>query len=324
MKLARRQFLHQAAAAAVLPAISSCVARAQTYPARPVRIVVGFPAGGGGDILARLMGQWLSEQLGQPFIVENRPGAGGNIAVESVVRAPADGYTLLLVGAWNTINTSLYEKLNFDFVRDIAPVACLIRTAFVMVVNPSFPAKTVPDFIAYAKDNPGKINMVSAAMGTRVSAELFKMMTGIDMTPVPYRGGAPAITDLLGGQVQVYFSVLPESIEQIKSGKLRALAVSTATRADALPDIPTMGDFVPGYEASGWQGIGAPKHTPADLIEKLNKELNAALADFKMKARIADMGSTALMGSPADFERFIVADTAKWAKVVKFAGIKGE
>jgi tripartite-type tricarboxylate transporter receptor subunit TctC len=323
MKLSRRKFLHLAMGAIALPAALR-IARAQTYPSRSARIVVGSPAGGGSDIIARLMGQRLSERLGQPFIVENRPGAGGNIAAEAVVRAPSDGYTLLMVGAFNAINTSLYEKLNFDFVRDIAPVSGLTRGPFVMLVNPSFPAKTVPEVIAYANANPGKVNMASAAVGTRVAAELFKMMTSIDLTPVPYRGGAPAITDLLGGQVQVYFSPLPEPIEQIRSGKLRALAVTTATRVDALPDIPTMDDFVPGYEVSGWQGIGAPKNTAAEIIDKLNKELNAALADYKMKARIADMGVMAFAGSPADFGKFIVADAAKWAKVVKFAGLKAD
>jgi tripartite-type tricarboxylate transporter receptor subunit TctC len=323
MKFHRRKFLHLAAGAAALPAVSR-IARAQAYPSRPVRIIVGSPAGGGADIIARLLGQWLSERLGQTFIIENRPGAGSNIAAEAVVRAPSDGHTLLLVGVFNAINTSLYEKLNFDFLRDIAPVASIVNTAFVMVVNPSFSAKTVHEFISYAKANPGKVNLATAVSGTRVAAELFKMMTTVDITPVPYRGGAPAITDLLGGQVQVYFSPTPEPIEQIKSGKLRALAVSTETRIDALLGIPVMGDFVPGYEAGGWLGIGAPKNTPAEIIDKLNKEINAALADPKMKARIADMGAMVFAGSPANFGKFIAEETEKWAKVVKFAGLKPE
>ena len=321
----RRQFLHLAAGAAALPAVSR-IARAQTYPTRPVRIIVGFPPGGAADIAARLMGQWLSERLGQPFVIENRPGAGSNIATEAVVRAPADGYTLLLVSTSNAINATLYDKLNFNFIRDIAPVAGIIRVPHVMEVNPSVPAKTVPEFIAYAKANPGKINMASAGIGAapHVSGELFKMMTGVDMVHVPYRGAAPALTDLLGGQVQVMFDTMPSSIEYIRAGKLRALAVTTATRSEALPDIPTVGDFVPGYEASAWYGVGAPKNTPAEIVDKLNKEINAGLADPKMKARLADLGGTVLAGSPADFGKLIADETEKWAKVVKFAGIKPE
>jgi tripartite-type tricarboxylate transporter receptor subunit TctC len=323
MKLLRRQFLHLAAGAAALPAFSR-IAGAQTYPARPVHVIVGYPPGSGPDIEGRLIGQWLSERLGQPFIVENRPGASSNIAAEMVVRAPADGYTLLLVASANASNATLYENLSFNFIRDIAPVASIMRAPFVMQVNPSFPAKSVPEFIAYAKANPGKINMASSGNGTlpHVSGELFKMMTGIDMVHVPYRGGAPALLDLLSGQVQVGFSVITESIEYIKAGKLRALAVTTAARSDVLPDVPTISEFVPGYEASAWVGIGAPRNTPTEIIEKLNADINAGLADPKLKARFADLGATVFIGSPADFGRYIVGETEKWAKVVKFAGIK--
>jgi tripartite-type tricarboxylate transporter receptor subunit TctC len=324
MKLPRRrQFLHLAAAAAALPAVSRN-AWAQTYPTRPVRIVVGLAPGGNQDTLARLEGQWLSERLGRPFVIENRPGAGTNIATEAVVRAPPDGYTLLQVGAANAINATLYEKLNFNFIRDIALVASLIRESSVMVVNTSVPAKTVPEFIAYAKANPGKLSMASAGNGTgpHMAGELFKMMTGVDMVHVPYRGGAPALTDLLGGQVQVYFGPISSSIEYIRAGKVRALAVTTATRSEALPDIPTVGDSVLGYEASSVYGLGAPKNTPADIVEKLNKEINVALADPKMKARLADLGGTVLPGSPAEFGKLIADETEKWAKVVKFSGAK--
>jgi tripartite-type tricarboxylate transporter receptor subunit TctC len=322
MKLPRRQFLHLPAGAAALATVSR-IARAQTYPTKPVRILAGFAPGGGVDIIARLMGQWLSERLGQPFIIENRPGAGSNIATEAVVRAPADGYTLLLVTAANAINATLYEKLSFDLSRDIAPVAGIIVVPNVMVVHPSVPAKTVPEFIAYAKANPGKINMASGPIGgsSHVSGELFKMMTGTDMLLVSYRGTAPALTDLLGGQVQVLFNSPPASIEYIKAGRLRALAVTTATRAEALPDIPTVGEFVPGYEASQWYGVGVPKDTPTEIVDKLNKEINAGLADAKMKARLADLGGTVLPGSPADFGKLIAEETEKWAKVIKFAGI---
>jgi tripartite-type tricarboxylate transporter receptor subunit TctC len=321
----RRKFLHLAAGAAALPAVTRTT-WAQAYPARPVRIIVGFPAGGGVDIVARLIGQWLSERLGQPFVIENRPGAGSNIATEVVVRAPADGYTLLLVHASNAINTTLYDKLNFNFIRDIAPVAGIIVVPNVMVLNPSVPAKTVPEFIAYAKANPGKINIASGGIGgpSHVSAELFKMMTGTDMLLVSYRGMAPAVTDLLAGQVHLMFNSLPASIEYIKAGKLRALAVTTATRSETLPGIPTMREFVPGYESPTWYGVGVPKNTPAEIVDKLNKEVNAALADPKMKARLADLGGVALPGSSAEFDKFIAEETEKWAKVVKFSGAKAD
>src|SRR5262245_27011383 len=325
MKLPRRNFLHLAASAAALPAVSR-IASAQAYPSRPVRIVVGFPPGGGADITARLMGQYLSERLSQPFIIDNRPGAGSNIAAEAVVRAPADGYTLLLIFSANAINASLYDKLNFDFIRDIAPVASIARLPHVLEVNPGVPAKTVPEFIAYAKANPGKLNMASGGIGTpaHVSGELFKMMTGVNMVHVPYRGAAPALTDLIAGQVQVEFDNLASSIEHIKAGKLRALAVTTTTRSEALPDIPTVADFVPGYEASAFFGIGAPKGTPADVVDKLNKEINAALASAMMKARIAGLGGMLLGGSPAEFGQLIASDTEKWAKVIRAANIKPE
>src|SRR5262245_40701055 len=295
MKLPRRQFLHLAAGAATLPAAAH-IACAQAYPTQPVHIVVGYAPGGANDILARLMGQWLSERLGQPFIIENRPGAASNIATEAVVRAAPDGYTLLLVGPSNAVNATLYDKLNYNFIRDIAPVASISRESNVMVVNPSVPAKTVPEFLAYAKSNPGKLNMASAGVGSRahMAGELFKMMTGIDMAHVPYRGGGPAVTDLLGRQVQVMFASMPSSIEYIKAGKLRALAVTTATRSGALPDIPTVGDFVSSYEASTVFGFGAPKNTPAGIVEQLNKEINAGLADPALKARLADLGGTVL------------------------------
>jgi tripartite-type tricarboxylate transporter receptor subunit TctC len=314
-----------AAGAAALPAVSR-VAWAQGYPTRPVRLVVGYAAAGANDIVGRIMGQWLSERLGRPFVIENRPGAASNIATEVVVRAPADGYTLLVGGTTNAINATLYDKLNFDFIRDIAPVASICSGPFVIVVNPSLPAKTVPEFIAYAKANPGKINMASAGTGntTHLSGELFKMMTGVDMVHVPYRGGAPALTDLIGGQVQVFFAPIAASIEPIRAGKLRALAVTTSTRSEALPDIPTVGEFVPGFESSGWIGFGAPKGTPIEIVDKLNKEINAALADPKMKARLADLGCTPLTLSPADFGKLIVADTEKWAKVIRAANIKAE
>jgi tripartite-type tricarboxylate transporter receptor subunit TctC len=325
MKLPRRQFLCLAAGAAVLPAASR-IAIAQTYPSRPVRIVVGFPAGGATDISARLMGQWLSERFGQQFIIENRAGAGGNIGTEAVVKAPPDGYTLLQVATPNGLNAALYANLNFNFARDIAPVSGVMRTSYVIVLHPSVPATTVPEFIAYAKTNPGKINMASAGSGTpqHIFGELFKMMAGVDLIHVPYRGGAPATTDLLGGQVQVIFSPLPESIEHIKAGKLRPLAVTTANRLDVLPNIPTVGDFLPGYEASGWLGVGAPRNTPTEIIDRLNKEIAAGLADPKIVARIAELGGTVLAGSPAAFGRLVSGDIEKWAKVIKFAGIKPE
>src|SRR5262249_42560079 len=325
MKLPRRKFLHLAAGAAALSAVSH-IAWAQAYPTRPVRLIVGFTPGSAPDIVARLMGQWLSERLGQQFLVENRPGAGSNIGTEAVVRAPADGYTLLLVSAPNAINTTLYDKLSFNFLRDIAPVAGISRERIVMVVHPSFPAKTVPEFIAYAKANPGKVTMASPGNGSspHASGELFKMMAGIDMIHVPYRGGGQVITDLIAGQVQVSFIGLPVAIEHIRSGKLRALAVTAATRSDVLPDIPTVNDFVPGYEASAFWGVGAPRNTPVEIIDKLNKEINAALADPNMKARIADLGGTVLTGSPTDFGKLIAEETEKWGKVVKFADIKAE
>jgi len=325
MKLPRRKFLHLAAGAAALPALSR-IAGAQAYPSRPVRLIVPAPAGGGYDLTARLISQVLSERLGAPFIVDNRPGAGTNIGTETVVHAPPDGYTLLLVAAANAINATLYEKLNFNFIRDIAPVASIVGVPNVMVVHPSVSARTVPEFIAHAKANAGKLNMASAGNGTtpHLAGELFKMLTGVDMVHVPYRGGGPALTDLLGGQVQVYFGPMPPSIEHIRSGKLRALGVTSAGRSQALPDIPSVSDFVPGYEASQWHGIGVPKNTPSEIIDKLNKEINAGLGDLKMKARLADLGGTPLVGSPADFSRLIAEDTEKWAKVIKFAGIKLE
>jgi tripartite-type tricarboxylate transporter receptor subunit TctC len=291
-----------------------------------VRIIVGAAAGGSTDILARLMGQWLSERLGQPFIIENRPGAGNSIGTEAVVRAPADGYTLLLCGVFDATNATFYDKLNYNFIRDIAPVASVVRDAYVMVVHPSVRAKTLPEFIAYAKANPGRINMASAGTGasSHIAGELFKMMAGVDMVHVPYRGGGPALTDLIAGQVQVMFVSTIASIGYIKAGRLRTLAVTTATRWDGLPDIPTVGEFVPGYEASYWAGIGAPKATPAEIVEKLNKEINAGLADPKIKARLAELGSTALAGSPADFGGLIADETQKWAKVIKSANIKPE
>jgi tripartite-type tricarboxylate transporter receptor subunit TctC len=319
----RRQFLHLAAGAAALPAFSR-VAWAQEYPTKPVRIIVGFAPGGGADIAARLIGQWLSERLGQSFVIENRPGAGSNIATEAVVRAPSDGYTLLLVSAPAAINATLYEKLSFNFIRDIAPVASISHVPHVMVVHPSFPAKTVPEFIAYAKANAGKINMASAGNGStpHVAGELFKMMAGVNLIHVPYRSAGPALTDLLGGQVQVMFDNMASSIEHIRAGKLRPLAVTTTMRSETLPDVPTVSEFVPGYEVSNWFGVGAPKATPAEILDRLNKEINASLADPKLRARLADLGGTPLVGSPADFGKLIAAETEKWAKVIRAANIK--
>jgi len=316
--------LHLAAGAAALPAVSR-VARAQAYPTRPVRWIVPFPAGGTGDIAARVISQWLSERLGQQFTIENRP-AGANISAETVANASPDGYTLLLVSAANAVNATLYDKLNFNFIRDIAPVAGILRAPNVMDLHPSVPAATVPEFLGYAKANPGKIKMASGGIGapSHVIGELFKMMTGVDILHVPYRGSAPAVADLIGGKVQVLFDNVPSSIEHIRAGKLRALAVTTSYRAAALPDIPTMGEFVPGYEASTWFGIGAPKNTPAEIVDKLNKEINAGLADPKLKGRLADLGATVLAGSPAEFGKLIADETEKWAKVVRFAGIKAE
>jgi tripartite-type tricarboxylate transporter receptor subunit TctC len=319
----RRKFLGLAAGAAALPAVSR-IARAQAYPTRPVRLVVPFAPAGATDITARLMGQWLSERLGQQFVIENRPGGGSNIGTEAVAHAPPDGYTLLVFNAAPLINASLYDKLNYNFVRDIAPVASVNRMPLVLSVNPSVPARSVPEFIAYAKANPGKIDMASAGNGTppHVAGELFKMMAGVNLVHVPYRGGGPALIDLLGGQVQVMFTLMLSSIEYIRAGKLRALAVTTATRSDALPDLPTMGSFLPGYDASDWYGIGVPRNTPADICNTLNKEINAGLADPKIKARLAELGATAFAGSPADFGNFIADEAEKWAKVVKFSGAR--
>jgi tripartite-type tricarboxylate transporter receptor subunit TctC len=321
----RRRILSLAAGAAALPAMSR-MTWAQSYPTRPVRIVVGFPPGGGADTVTRLLGQWLSERLGQSFLVENKPGADTNIATEAVVRAPPDGYTLLLCGTPNAVNATFYDKLNYNFVRDIAPVASVMRVPLVMAVHPSFPAKTVPEFIAYAKANPGKINMASAGIGdaTHLASELFKMMAGVDMVHVPYRGGAPALIDLIGGQIQVSFTSMASSVEYIREGKLRALAVTSAMRSEALPDIPTVGEVMPGYESSVWFGVGAPRNTPADVIDRLNKEINAALVDPRMKARLAELGGTVLPGSPADIGRFIAEETEKWGKVIRAANIKPE
>jgi len=326
MTTSRRRFLYRVAGAAALPAVSR-ISWAQAYPTRPVRIIVGFPPGGGSDITARLMGQWLSERLGQPFIIENRVGASGNIATEAVVRAPADGYTLLLFAqSLAAFNATLYDNLNFNFIRDIAPVASINRTPHVIDVNPSIPVRTVPEFIAFAKVNPGKLNMGSAGFGSgqHVLGELFKMMTGVNLIHVPYRGGASMIADLLGGQVQVSFNNLSESLGYIRAGRLRPLAVTTAVRSELLPDLPTVGDFVPGYEASAWFGVGVPRNTPAAIIDKLNKEINAGVADPRIKARFADLGATVFMGSPADFGKLIADETEKWGRVIRVAGIKPE
>ena len=325
MKLPRRNFLHLAAGAAALPAVSR-IARAQTYPSRPIRVIVPFAAGGQSDILARLIGQWLSERLGQPFIIENRPGATGNIGTEAVIRAPADGYTLLLVVPANAISVALYDKLNFNFVRDTMPVAGISRGPLVMEVNPAIPINTVPEFIAYAKANPGKINFASPGNGATIHlcGELFKMMAGVQMVHVPYRGNAPALTDLLAGQVQVMFADTPSSIEHIRTGKLRAMAVTTATRSEVLPEIPTVSEFLPGFEANNWFGVAAPKGTPPKIIDKLNNEINAALAEPKIKARLADLGEAALAGSPADFGKLITEEAEKWGKVIRAAKIKPE
>ena len=325
MKLPRRNFLHLAAGAASLPAVSR-IARAQAYPTRPIRLIVGFSAGGGSETPARLIGQWLSQRLDQQFVIENRPGAGTNIATEAVVRAKPDGYTLLWVTPPNAINATLYDKLNFNFIRDIAPVASILRQPDVMVAHPSFPAKTIPEFIALAKAHPAEINMASPGIGTsqHLTGELLKMMAGIDVTHVPYRGGALAMTDLLGGQVQVAFVTLLGAIEYVRLGKLHALAVTSASRAEALPDVPTVGESVPGFEASSFFGVGAPKGTPAEIIDKLNKEVQAALIDPKLKVQLAGLGATALAGSPAEFGKFVADETEKWGKVVKFVGIKAD
>jgi tripartite-type tricarboxylate transporter receptor subunit TctC len=325
MKLPRRNFLRLAAGAAALPVVPR-FAWAQAYPTRPVRIMVGYPPGGATSTVARFVAQWLQERLAQPFIVENRPGAANNLATEAVVRAPGDGYTLLLADSANAINATLYDKLNFNFIRDIVPVASIMAVPLVFEVNPSVPARTVPEFISYAKAKPGKLNMASPGIGTsnHVAGELFKMMTGIDMVAVQYRGGAPALTDLMGGQVQVYFGQLPASIEYIRVNKLRALAVTTARRSEMLPDLPTLSEFLPGYEASAWFGIGAPRNTSPEIVEKLNKEINAALTDPNMKARLADLGGTMLPGSPAEFGKLITEETEKWSKVIRAANIKPE
>jgi tripartite-type tricarboxylate transporter receptor subunit TctC len=323
MKFPRRRFLHLAAGAALLPAVSR-TANAQNYPARPIRLIVGYTPGGSADLTSRLMGQWLSERLGQPFIIENRPGGGTNIATEAVVRAEPDGYTFLLVAPANAINATLYEKLNFNFLRDIEPVAGIIRFPNVVVVNPSLPVKSIPELIAYARANPGKLNMASSGNGSTIhmSGELFKMLTGIDMVHVPYRGGAPALTDLIAGQVHVMFDNIPTCAEHVKSGKLRGLAVTSTTRSDVLPDLPPVADFLPGYEASAWYGIGAPKGTPAGVIDRLNKETNSILADPAAKKRFADMGAFLLPGSAADFGKLLADETEKWGKVVKFSGAR--
>jgi tripartite-type tricarboxylate transporter receptor subunit TctC len=325
MELLRRKFLHMAAGAVALPTVWR-IASAQAYPARPVRLIVGFPPGGVADMLARLTGRWLSEKLGQAFVIENRPGAGGNIATEAVVRATPDGYTLLMVSIPHAINATLYDNLNFNFIRDVAPVASIMSAPGVMVVSPSVPANTVREFIAHVKTNPGKVNMASAGNGTtgHVFGELFKVMTGLNMVHVPYRGGGAAMTDLLGGQVQVYFGPVAESIEYLKTGRLRPLAVTTARRLEALPDIPAVAEFVPGYEASGWHGLGAPANTPRETVATLNREINAALIDPKLMARLADLGGTVLAGSTVDFGKLIAEETEKWAKVIRFAGIKAD
>jgi tripartite-type tricarboxylate transporter receptor subunit TctC len=319
----RRQFLHLAAGAATLPGLTR-IASAQTYPTRPVRIIVGFAAGGTTDIISRLIGQWLSERLGQQFVIENRPGASGNLAAEAVARAPADGYTLLALTATNSINATLFDKLSFNLNRDLAMVAGLSRSALVLELHPSVPAKTVPEFVAHAKANPAKVTMASFGSGStsHVAGELFKMMAGVDLLHVPYRGSGPMLTDLLGGQVHMTFDSLPSSIEYIRTGKLRALAVSTTTRSDSLPDIPTVADYFPGYDASAWNGVAIPRNTPAEIADKLNREITAGLADPKMKARIAELGATAIPSSPGEFGRFVSNEIEKWGKVVKFAGIK--
>jgi len=323
MKLARRTFVYLALGAAVLPLVPRN-ASGQIYPTRPVRLMCDFPAGGPNDTLARLIGQWLSERLGRPFVVENRPGAATNIATEAVVRAPPDGYTLLLVAQVNAINVTLYERLNFNFIRDIAAVAGIMRVPSILEVNPSVPVHTVPEFIAYAKANPGRLNMASAGNGTssHLSGELFKIMTGVDILHVPYRGAAAALTDLIAARVQVYFDLMPNSIAHVRSGKVRPLAITTTTRSGALPDLPSVGDFVPGYEVNTWFGVGAPRGTPADIVDKLNEEINAALADPQMKARLAELGGTVLAGTPADFEKLIADETEKWARVIRAANIK--
>ena len=323
MSFPRRQFLQLAAGAAVLPAVST-IAKAQAYPSRPVRLIIGYTPGGSADLTARLMGQWLSERLGQPFVIENRPGGGTNIATEAVVRAPSDGYTLLLAAPANAVNATLYDKLNFNFLRDVEPVAGIIRFPNVVVVNPQVPVKSIPELIAYAKANPGKLNMASSGNGSTIhmSGELFKMLTGINMVHVPYRGGAPALTDMISGQVQVMFDNIPTCAEHVKSGKLRGLAVTSTTRSEVLPDLPTVADFLPGYEASAWYGIVAPKNTRPEMVETLNKATNAVLADPAAKTRFAELGAILLPGSAADFGKLLADETEKWGKVVKFSGAR--
>jgi len=323
MTLPRRRFLQLAAGAAALPATTR-IAAAQSYPARPLRMIIGYPPGGSADMTARLTGQWLSERLGQPVVIESRPGAATNLATEAVVRAAGDGYTLLLVAPANAINATLYDKLNFNFLRDIVPVAGIIRFPNVVVVHPSLPIKTIPELIAYAKANPGKLNMASSGNGSTIhmSGELFKMLTGINMVHVPYRGGAPALTDLIAGQVHVMFDNVPTSAEHIKAGKLRGLAVTSTERSPVLPDLPTVADVLPGYEASAWYGLGVPKGTPDDVIDKVNKAMNAVLADPKAQARFAELGASLLPGSPAEFGKLLADETEKWGKVVKFSGAK--
>jgi tripartite-type tricarboxylate transporter receptor subunit TctC len=325
MRLPRRKFLHLAGGIATFPAVLR-MAKAENYPYKPVRFIIGYTPGGSADIAARLIGQWLSERLGQSFIVESRPGAGSNIGTEAVIRSPPDGYTILLVAPANAINATLYRKLNYNFIRDIAPVAGIIRFPNVMEVNPSVPAKTVPEFITYAKANPGKINFASSGNGSTIhmSGELFKMMTGVDIVHVPYRGSAQALTDMLGGQVQVMFDNVPTSLEHIRSGKLRPLAVTTSMRSSVLPDVPTVADFVPGYESSAWYGVAVPKGTPLEIIDMLNRAINAGLADPKLKARFAELSAAVLPGSPDDFGKLLVDETEKWAKVVKFSGASAD
>jgi tripartite-type tricarboxylate transporter receptor subunit TctC len=325
MEISRRAILHFAAGAAALPAVSR-IGSAQSYPAKPVRIVVGFTPGSAGDIHARLIGQWLLERLGQPFVVENRGGAGGTLATEAVVRAPPDGYTLLICASPDAITATLYEKLNYNFMRDIAPVASISSAPLILVVHPAFPAETMPEFIAYAKANPGKVSFASAGIGSVVhmAGELFKVMAGVNLVHVPYRGLAPAVTDLIGGQVQAIFSTMPPSIANVRAGKIRALALTSATRSEALPELPTIGEFLPGYEVSVWQGLGAPKNVPAEIIERLNKETTAALADPGIRAKLADLGTVPMPMTTSEFAKLIVNDTEKWGKVIRTANLKPE
>ena len=325
MKLPRRQFLHLATGALALPAVSR-IANAQSYPSRPVRVIVPFAAGGGTDITARVIAQWLSERLGQSFVVENRPGGGTNIGTEAAAKSPPDGYTLLMVGASNTVNPTLYDKLNFDLIRDFAPIAGVIRAPQIVVANPALPLRTLPEFIAYAKSNPSKVNMASSGNGSaaHLAGELFKMLAGVNMQHVPYRGGGPALLDLIAGQVQVYFAGMPEAIEYVRAAKVRALAVTTTSRAEALPEIPALAEFVPGFDSSIWFGLSAPRNTPISIVDLLNKEINAGLADPRIKARYAELGSTVFPTAPAEFAKFIADEVEKWGRVVKFSGAKPE